>query len=80
MGQYVVLTLRLSLSLSLRVSVSALAMTGTTLTLLWMAFMNCTSRGFKLDRKQAIEGRVRGAKVRTARDTKAADLAFSVQF
>lgn len=44
----VALTLRLSLSLSLRVSVSALAMTGTTLTLLWMAFMNCTSRGFRL--------------------------------
>lgn len=42
------LTLRFSLSLSLRVSVSALAMTGTTLTLLWMAFMNWTSRGFRL--------------------------------
>lgn len=45
-------TLRLSLSLSLRVSVSALAMTGTTLTLLWMAFMNCTSRGFSLRERE----------------------------
>lgn len=50
-------TLRLSLSLSLRVSVSALAMTGTTLTLLWMAFMNCTSSGFRLHRQKKTDRR-----------------------
>lgn len=46
------LTLLLRRSLSFSVSVSALAMTGTMLTLLWMAFINSTSRGFRLDRSR----------------------------
>ena len=46
------LTLLFRRSLSLSVSVSALAMTGTMLTLLWMAFMNSTSSGFRLGKKR----------------------------
>lgn len=51
----ITLTLLFRRSLSLNVSVSAFAMTGTMLTLLWMAFMNSTSRGFKLNRKNITE-------------------------
>lgn len=68
------LTLRFSLSLSLRVSVSALAMTGTTFTLLWMAFMNWTSKGLRLvgkgkqavskdQRNGALSGRLKRGRV-----------------
>lgn len=45
-------TLLFRRSLSLSVSVSAFAMTGTMLTLLWMAFINSTSRGFRLAEKK----------------------------
>lgn len=54
---YIALTLLFRRSLSLSVSVSAFAMTGTMLTLLWMAFMNSTSRGFKLNMKNMIESK-----------------------
>lgn len=46
---YIKPTLLFRRSLSFRVSVSALAMTGTMLTLLWIAFINSTSRGLRLE-------------------------------
>lgn len=49
---FIKLTLLFRRSLSLRVSVSAFAITGTMLTLLWMAFINSTSKGFRLRGKR----------------------------
>lgn len=51
-------TLLFRRSLSFRVSVSALAMTGTILTLLWMAFINSTSSGFRLGKKEKQRGQL----------------------
>ena len=55
---FIKLTLRFKRSLSLSVSVSALAMTGTMLTLLWMAFINSTSRGFRLGENKEQGGQM----------------------
>lgn len=48
MGSQLLLTLFFSRSRSFRVSVSAFAMTGTIFTLLCIAFINATSKGFNL--------------------------------